>query len=426
MRRGLAVLVALVTVLAGSTPGHAADTPPITISSVSGSFFPNPNDVGSFTATPTTAVTFTQDFPAINFNTPPDTVKCNPSVNVSPSTQPFTNVIPQPDGTCKTIVAQGNKVQAAAGDFWNFQAVFTGSFQVPAAGRITFNVYSDDGWILSIGPNAGGAQPGYVSGPMLNFPRVGPFTGYTIVGSYNVVSAPNQNNLVVGFPAAGTYPFELDYSNCCEGTQALTVLANGLPIPPTSSLALDVQGIADAASVQGVQHITVAATAGQPQQVDFLVDGASQGVKTAPPFAWDWDTSAVGAGSHTLVFRATDAAGGTVDQQLTVQVAAATTVVTPVPTVASRSSNLIPTNNFQQYLPLVAGIIALLILACVGIYLFFFVRDRRKQKAPAPAPVAAAAEVVPAAEVEERTEFIGRVPLDNLTMVSSRRVQVLP
>ena len=82
----------------------------------------------------------------------------------------------------------------------NFQAVFTGAFQVAAAGRITFNVYSDDGWILSIGPNANGAQPGYVSGPMLNFPRVGPFTGYPIVGSYNVESAPNQNNLVVGFP----------------------------------------------------------------------------------------------------------------------------------------------------------------------------------------------------------------------------------
>jgi hypothetical protein len=374
-------------------------------------------------------VTFTQDFPALNFNTPDGTVKCSQPTGVNPSTQPFTDVIPQPDGTCKTIVAQGNKQQAAVGDMRNFQAVFTGSFTVTAAGRVTFNVYSDDGWILSIGPNASGAQPGYVSGPMLNFPRVGPFTGYTIVGSYNVESAPNQNNLVVGFPAAGTYPFELDYSDCCEGTQALTVLANGQPIPPTVGLALDVQGISDASTVQGVQHINVVASAGQPQQVEFLVDGKSQGVKTAPPFAFDWDPSTAGAGPHTLLFRATDSTGGAVDKQLTVQVTASTTgtvTATAVPTATGSTGSTGPLSENPQIptpLLIAAGLIGLLALASVGVYLFFFFRDRNKQK---PAPVAApvVAEVVPVAD--ENTEYIGRVPLDNLTQISNRRQQVLP
>ncbi|MBV9602525.1 MAG: FHA domain-containing protein [Chloroflexi bacterium] len=427
MRAGLVGLVAAATMLCASPGAFAAGDAPISVSSISASFFPNPNDSGAFTATPSTAVTFTQDFPALNFNTPADTVKCNPSAGVSPSTQPFTDLIPQPDGSCTTIVAQGNKAQAAVGDMRNFQAVFTGAFQVSAAGRLTFNVYSDDGWILSIGPSASGAQPGYVSGPMLNFPRVGPFTGYPIVGSYNVASAPNQNNLVVGFPSAGTYPFELDYSDCCEGTQALTVLANGAPIPPSSGLAFDVQGISDAASVQGVQHITVATTAGQPQQVEFLVDGKSQGVKTAAPFAFDWDTSAAGAGAHTLVFRATDTGGSAVDKQLAVQVAATSSGPTPVPTgitVASGSSNL-GAGLRPQVPPFVligAGILGLLVLASAGVYVFFAVRDRQPEKARVPVPVVA--EVVPA--VEEKTEFIGRVPLENLTMVSSRRVQVLP
>lgn len=426
LRCGLVGLVALAATLFVS-PGVFADgASPVTISSVSGSFFFNPTDSGAFTASPSTAVTFTQDFPALNFNTPDGTVKCSQPTGVNPNTQPFTNVIPQPDGTCTTVVAQGNKLQAAVGDMRNFQAVFTGSFTVNAAGRITFNVYSDDGWILSIGPNASGAQPGYVSGPMLNFPRVGPFTGYTIVGSYNVESAPNQNNLVVGFPAAGTYPFELDYSDCCEGTQALTVLANGAPIPPTAGLALDVQGIADAATVQGVQHITVAATAGQPQQVEFLVDGKSQGVKTAPPFAFDWDPSTAGAGSHTLVFRATDSTGATVDKQLTVQVTASTTAsgtATPVPTATGSTGGSSLTSNLRVPTPLLlaAGVIGLLALASVGVYLFFFFRDR-SQKKPAPVPVVA--EVVPVAE--ENTEFIGRVPLDNLTQISNRRQQLLP
>ncbi len=417
-----------VTLFASAAAFAQADAP-ISISSVSGSFFPNPTDSGAFTASPSTAVTFTQDFPALNFNTPDGTVKCSQPSGVSPSTQPFTNVIPQPDGTCKTIVAQGNKVQAAVGDMRNFQAVFTGSLTVSAAGRVTFNVYSDDGWILSIGPNAGGAQPGYVSGPMLNFPRVGPFTGYTIVGSYNVESAPNQNNLVVGFPAAGTYPFEMDYSDCCSGTQALTVLANGVPIPPSAALAVDVQGIADSGAVQGVQHVTVVATAGQPQRVEFLVDGKSQGVKTAAPFAFDWDPSTAGAGAHTIVFRATDSSGGAAEKQLMVQVAGggsttATPTVSATPSASSIISERAVTDNLRTPLLIAAGVIGLLALASVGVYLFFFFRDRKKQPSK-PAPVPVVAEVVPAAE--ESTEFIGRVPLDNLTQISNRRQQqVLP
>jgi hypothetical protein len=417
-------VVALATMLFASQGAFAAADSPVTISTVSGIFFPNPNDSGAFTSTPATAVTFTQDFPALNFNTPAETVKCSPSVNVSPNTQPFTDVVLQPDGTCTTIVAQGNKQQAAVGDLRNFQAVFTGSFQVAAAGRITFNVYSDDGWILSIGPSPSGAQPGYVSGPMLNFPRVGPFTGYPIVGSYNVESAPNQNNLVVGFPAAGIYPFELDYSDCCEGTQALTVLANGVPIPPSAALALDVEGISEASPVQGVQHITVTPTAGQAQQVEFLVDGKSQSVKKAPPFTFDWDPSSASAGAHTLVFRGTDAAGGAVEKQLTVQVSASTTTFTPTPVATSvrpqPPTQVIP--QIPQALPIAAGVLGLLVLASVGVYLFFFFRDRQKTSKK-PAPVPAVAEVV---AIDENTEYIGRVPLDNLTMVSNRRPQVLP
>lgn len=349
------VLACLLFASSVSPVAIAAGDSPISVSSVAASFFLNPSDSGAFTASPSTAVSFTQDFPSLNFNTPADTVKCSQQTGVSPSTQPFTDVVPQPDGSCQMIVAQGNKLQAATGDMRNFQAVFTGSFQVAAAGRITFNIYSDDGWILSIGPNATGAQPGYVSGPMLNFPRVGPFTGYTIVGSYNLESGPNQNNLVVGFPAAGTYQFELDYSDCCEGTQALTVLANGVPIPPTSDV--------------------------QPPQPTSV-----------PP---------------TLV-------------------PTADTSVTPVPTEvpAGTSSSIIEWSNIGTPLLIAAGAIALLVLASVGVYLFFWLKTRKKKPAPTLAPVVA--EVVPA--TDDHTEFIGHEP-ENLTMVSSRRQQqqqVLP
>jgi FHA domain-containing protein/Big-like domain-containing protein len=337
-------------------------------------------------------------------------------VNISPDTRPFTDVVPQPDGSCKTLVAQGNKLQAAVGDMGNFQALFTGSFQVSAGGRLTFNFYSDDGWILSIGPSPSGAgQPSYVSGPMVNFPRVGPFTGYPIVGSYNVSSAPNKNNLVVSFPAAGSYPFELDYSDCCEGTQALTVLVNDLPIPATSALALDVQGVTDGAQVQGKQHIDAVATAGQAQQVEFLVDGQSKRVVKTPPFSFDWDASQETPGAHKLVVRGVDASGGTVDKQLNVQVVASGSAPTPVAATPPKTEGT--ANNM-----LLIGAGSLLVLALIGAGLFFFLVVRRNQQptvaVAAPAPVAV---VVP----DDRTEFIGKEPASDLTMVSGHRPQVM-
>jgi hypothetical protein len=417
------VLLSVLTFVSSSAGAFAATDSPITVTSVSGSFYLNPTNSGAFIASPSTAVTFTQEFPALNFNPAPGTVKCSNANSVSPETRPFTDVVPQPDGTCKTVVAAGNKMQAGSGDMTNFQAVFTGSFQVSAPGRITFNFYSDDGWILSIGPNSSGSgQPAYVSGPMVNFPRVGPFTGYTIVGSYNVESTPNQNNLVVGFPAAGTYPFELDYSDCCEGTLALTALANGVPIPPNDAFTLDVKGITDNGQVQGKQHIDVVASAGQAQQVELLVDGQSKGVAKAPPFSFDWDTTQESPGPHKVTIRGTDATGGTLDKQLTLQVLGAAASPVAVQTPVAAAAAAVPPRSGDNTL-LIAGAATMLLLALIGAVLFFFLVYRRSDKkvVAAPVPVAAAV-VVP----NDKTEFIGKVAPSDLTIVSGHRPQVMP
>jgi FHA domain-containing protein/Big-like domain-containing protein len=421
-------LLSLLTVLSSSGGALAAADSPISISSVSASFFPNTASSPSFTAGPSTPVTFTQEFAGLNFNTPAGTVPCKPATTVGTSTHPFTNVDPQPDGSCKTQPVQSNNIQAGQGDLTNFQAVFTGTFQVAAGGRITFNFYSDDGWILSIGPNSsGGGQPTYVSGQMLNPPRVGPFTGYQVVGSYNVESAPNQNNLVVAFPSAGTYPFELDYTECCEGGLALTVLANGAPIPPASALALDVKGLTDTGQVQGKQHIDVVATAGQAQQVEFLVDGQSKGIAKSPPFSFDWDTSQESPGAHKLVFRAQDTTGGTVDKQLTLQVlrvAASPVAASPVPIIVQTpvaAAAVVPAKAEDNTLVIVAAL-SLLLLALIGAALYFILVYRRSEK-PAPEPVPVAAPVI---VPNDKTEFIGKVAASDLTIVSAHRPQVMP
>ena len=68
-----------------------------------------------------------------------------------------------------------------------------------------------------------------------------PFENLPVMGAYNSPTAPVANTIVVHFPAAGSYPYEVDYSECCAGQLALTVAAGNVSsngIPPTGSLKL--------------------------------------------------------------------------------------------------------------------------------------------------------------------------------------------
>lgn len=196
------------------------------------------NGSGTFNTPPETTPAFVQAFPTINFNPPSGTVPGNTS-GVGVNTRPFTNVTTDLNGNFTgTIVAQGNGLQAAVGGLFDFQAVFTGSFTVASAGQMAISFYSDDGFVFGVG---GGATR--VSGPMLNVPAGGvtPFERLPVMGAYNAPTSPVANTVVVSFPAAGTYPYEVDYSECCGGQLALTVAAGNVSnrgLPPTGSLKL--------------------------------------------------------------------------------------------------------------------------------------------------------------------------------------------
>src|SRR5207248_9904228 len=96
-------------------------------------------------------------------------VNCSNSTGVNEFTRPFTAITPNPDGTCSTAAAQGNGLAAGSGTLSSFQAIFTADLSVAAAGQVTFNFYSDDGWMLGAGPRTGGTeQPSYVSGALVN------------------------------------------------------------------------------------------------------------------------------------------------------------------------------------------------------------------------------------------------------------------
>lgn len=222
--------------------GRAASAPiPVSIDNIKGAFYSNPNNSGAFDPSVLSGSAPSQSFPVIDFN-PPTSAGIGCSTTVNPNTRPFTDVVPNPGGggTCSTVATgQGGTPNNPV----NFQAVFTANLTIGAMGDVTFNFFSDDGWILSSGPEQasnGSAQPKYSSGSLVNPPAknssgnsVGYVTGFLVVGAFNQPSAPTQTTVTVHYPSAGTYPIEIDYTECCFGALSLVLgTSAGNPITP--------------------------------------------------------------------------------------------------------------------------------------------------------------------------------------------------
>jgi RHS repeat-associated protein len=259
----------------------------ISTTTVLGRFFTS-NGSGAFNAQPSQTPVFSQFFPTINFNPPAGTVPGNTS-GVDEWTRPFTDVTTDLNGNFTgTIPAQGNGYVAGIhGPLFDFNAVFTGSFTVAAPGNVTFNFFSDDGFVFGVG---GGAVR--VGGALSNPPPSGrtPFEDMPVMGAYNNATAPVANGVTVFFPAAGSYPYEVDYSECCNAQLALTMTtaeSGNHGVPPTGSLALGPNSPAPREAGQQ-QTFTVSATdasgspmAGAPLRLSVSGANARQLVSTA-------------------------------------------------------------------------------------------------------------------------------------------------
>ena len=94
---------------------------------------------------------------------------------------------------------------------------------------------------------------------------------WAIPGGRRLFNLDRRGNGTVHFPAAGTYPYELDYVEDGQGLQSLMMSAsvpnNGLPagVPPGGTLALSPNSV-QTQPVGGTQTFTVTATdaAGNP------------------------------------------------------------------------------------------------------------------------------------------------------------------
>lgn len=208
------------------------------LGTIFGRFF-LPSSGNTITLTPTSTPVFTMAFPNIDFDPPAGTIPGNTS-GVDINTRPFTNITTDINGNFTgTIVAQGNGYQAGVGQLSSFQAEFTGTFVVAHAGNVTVKFFTDDGIFFGVG---GGAT--YVSGVMVNPPPSGKtvFESLPLMAAYNNnTNPPLATTVVFNVPAPGTYPFEIDYEECCAGSLALNMTigqSTSSGLPPAGQLSI--------------------------------------------------------------------------------------------------------------------------------------------------------------------------------------------
>src|SRR5690348_11359487 len=101
------------------------------------------------------------------------------------------------------------------------------------------------------------------------------------MGADNVPTAPVGNQVVVYFPAPGTYPYEVDYSECCGGQIVLTMTqgaTSATGVAPTGSLTLSPNSVPPL-PIGGQQSFTVLASdaSGAPvpnASIGLVISGA--------------------------------------------------------------------------------------------------------------------------------------------------------
>ncbi|MDQ2809658.1 MAG: hypothetical protein M3Z04_22515, partial [Chloroflexota bacterium] len=224
-----------------------AHIPTVYVSSLDGRFFTGNSAI--FTVATQTPWVFSKSFSALNFN-PGSMSPCTITPVVNRDTRPFTDLVVT--NPCVEIPAQvlGNPTASAGlGNLSGFQAVFSGDLYVSEAGDITLNIYSDDGFILGLGPNrdSSGVQPSWLGGtfapprpPTPPYPGPTPwptttFRNYLMMGQFNTGGYGNAAE-TIRFPTAGFYPFELDYAENGAGGLSLAIeYSAGTPAPPGPS-----------------------------------------------------------------------------------------------------------------------------------------------------------------------------------------------
>jgi len=198
---------------------------PLPFGEITGYFYPNPDGISSGTFDRSQL----KREPVFleSFSYPNTGILCKNEMIVSLPSAPFTDI-----DNCVPIPAEKSSgAQAGPNNLEFFEAVFLTSITIPARGALTMNIIADDGWIVAIGPgeesNGSTLQPPTPDSNNIMIHPLGDKTSarvhYPEMGDYNVLASYKPDSITIYFTTPGTYPVEIDYTECCLGEMALVI-----------------------------------------------------------------------------------------------------------------------------------------------------------------------------------------------------------
>lgn len=135
-----------------------------------------------------------------------------------------------------------------------------------------------------------------------------PFSGTGATSGASPINVQNLTSTTInGLDPSHAYYFAVTaYNAAGEESSYSNVVAIPESLPPTVSLTSPLNN----AAASGTVSVTAGATDNVGvTKVEFYVNGALQATDTTTPYLYSWNTSALAAGSYTLMGKAYDAAG---------------------------------------------------------------------------------------------------------------------
>ena len=193
-----------------------------------------------------------------------------------------------------------------------------------------------------------------------------PASGATVSGTITITTNVSANTTRVQFSVDGAsagaavtsapFSFSLNTATLSNGSHSLTASASTAggqmatsapvsitvnnaspPAPPTVSITSP----ASVTTVSGTIAVTANATsANGVAKVEFYLDNSLQATDTTAPYTWNWNTTSVTDGSHTIIAKAYDSAGNSATASATVTVSNRLTPSGPI-TVSGESGIVI-------------------------------------------------------------------------------------
>lgn len=261
----------------------------------------------------------------------------------------------------KYFQSKGGVVTISAGNQSTFDASADNPYVLTVAATDstdTLASFSNTGNLIDLAaPGVGiyttarGGGYSSATGTSFSAPVVAGVAALVISANPGLTATEVQDALTQSADDLGAAGWDTSYGSGRVNAAAAVSRATGNVAPPdTTPPAVSIASPASGATVTGSVSVAVSASDNVAvASVSLSVDGAPVGTSTAAPYTFQWATTSVADGAHTLTATASDGAGNSSTSSISVTVNNTTDIVAPTVSITSPADGASATSTVTVY-----------------------------------------------------------------------------